>query len=424
MSENKNTAIPVNELEDLQEKEFILHELQKSAKIGWWKVNFNTHEIICSDYIMDILDLSKNTMTVEEFLNIINVEHRQRISSSFIHIRTQNFYDEIFPIQTKYGELWIHSKLGNKIVREDNTVIAIGFSQILDEETNTSLYKDKEDSRLKELLVRQFALSQSLSNFLKSADTQKVITDTLKDLLRQFNGDRTYIFQYDKTKGTQSCIYEATREEVSPEIDTLQDMDINYNQWWSKQMFNNVPIIINNLDEMPPEAVNDKQTLARQNIASLMVFPLLSAQGIWGYMGIDIVNTPRLWSMIDKEWFSAISNIINICIELRASEKKAQQEREYFKSLYDHMPIGYLRMQILCDHSGKVTDYKYLDANPAFYNITASPIGSYIGHTAKDFNANKPEELEVLQQVVSSGKVLETNRLIANTGRQYHILIY
>ena len=144
-------------------------------------------------------------MTVEEFLNIINVEHRQRISSSFIHIRTQNFYDEIFPIQTKYGELWIHSKLGNKIVREDNTIIAIGFSQILDEETNTSLYKNKEDSRLKELLVRQFALSQSLSNFLKSADTPKVITDTLKDLLQQFNGDRTYIFQYDKAKGTQSC---------------------------------------------------------------------------------------------------------------------------------------------------------------------------------------------------------------------------
>ena len=54
MSENKNTAIPVNELEDLQEKEFILHELQKSAKIGWWKVNFNTHEIICSDYIMAV----------------------------------------------------------------------------------------------------------------------------------------------------------------------------------------------------------------------------------------------------------------------------------------------------------------------------------------------------------------------------------
>lgn len=166
---------------------------------------------------------------------------------------------------------------------------------------------------------------------MKSADTQKVITDTLKDLLQQFNGDRTYIFQYDKTKGTQSCIYEATREEVSPEIDTLQDMDINYNQWWSKQMFNNVPIIINNLDEMPPEAVNDKQTLARQNIASLMVFPLLSAQGIWGYMGIDIVNTPRLWSMIDKEWFSAISNIINICIELRSIREKSPTGKRVFQ---------------------------------------------------------------------------------------------
>lgn len=127
------------------------------------------------------------------------------------------------------------AKLGNKIRCGKTTRLSPSdFPRLLDEETNTSLYKDKEDSRLKELLVRQFALSQSLSNFLKSADTQKVITDTLKDLLQQFNGDRTYIFQYDKTKGTQSCIYEATREEVSPEIDTLQDMDINYNQWWSK----------------------------------------------------------------------------------------------------------------------------------------------------------------------------------------------
>ena len=424
MFETSNTSIPKSELEHLREHEFILNELQKSAKIGWWKVNFNTHKIICSDYIVDILDLKSNIMTVDELLDIINAGHRQRVSNTFIHIRTQNFYDEVFPIRTKYGELWIHSKLGNKIIQADNTITAIGYSQILDEETSATLYKQNKGSRLKELLIRQFSLSQSLSNFLKTTDTRKAITDTLQELLHQFNGDRTYIFEYDKKKGTQSCIYEATREGVTPEIDTLQGIDINSNQWWSKQILNNIPIILNNLDEMPPDSENDKQVLARQNIASLMVFPLISAKGIWGYMGIDIVDKPRLWSTIDREWFSAISNIINICIELRSSEKKAQIEREYFKSLYDHMPIGYLRLQLLYDETGKANNYKYLDANPAFYNIIGSAPGTYIGLTAKDIGMDKPEEIGVLQRVVSSGRTHEGNRTLPVTGRQYHVIIY
>lgn len=275
MSETGNTIITNSELERLREKELILRELQKTAKIGWWKVNFETHQIICSDYLTDLLALESNSLSVDRLLGLINENYRQRVVENLVHLRNLNYYDEIFPIMTRYGEMWIHSRIGNKIINKNGAIVAIGYSKILEEEENIFMSKEKEENQLKELMLRQYSLSQSLSNFLKNPDSDQVITDTLREILRQFDGDRTYIFKYNKANDTQSCIYEATRPDVEPEIDTLQNMDINRDGWWSTQILNNISIVINHLDELPPEAEPDRQTLARQNIASLLIVPSL-----------------------------------------------------------------------------------------------------------------------------------------------------
>ncbi|MEY8593805.1 ATP-binding protein [Butyricimonas hominis] len=424
MSKTGNTTISNSELESLREKELILQELQKTAKIGWWKVNFETHEIQCSDYVVDILGLKGNTLTTNQVLNLINEKYRQRVSANLPHLRNQNFYDEIFPIMTRFGEMWIHSKIGNRVIEEDGTVTATGYSKILEEEENILISKAREENQLKELMLRQYSLSQSLSKFLKNPDSDQVITDTLKEVLKQFDGDRTYIFKYDKKKDTQSCIYEATKPGVQPEIDTLQDMDSNHIGWWSKQILNNIPIIINHLDELPPEAETDRQVLARQNIASLLVIPLASSDGIWGYMGIDIVNRPRLWTHIDKEWFFAISNIINICIELRTSEREAREQQQYLQKLYDHIPIGYLRLQLIYDENGQPCDFKYLDSNPAFNRISGTPPNYFDGKNAKDFGIEDPESLLRLHNIVLQKQATESTRFMEKTGLQYRLTLY
>lgn len=419
-----NTIISNCELECLREKALILQELQKTAKIGWWKVNFETHQIVCSDYITDLLALESNTLTVDQLLELINENYRQRVVENLVHLKNLNYYDEIFPIMTRYGEMWIHSRIGNKMISQNGTIIAIGYSKILEEEENIFMSEEKEESQLKELMLRQYSLSQSLSNFLKTPDSDQVITDTLKEILRQFDGDRTYIFKYNKANDTQSCIYEATRPNVKPEIDTLQNMDINRNGWWSTQILNNISIVINHLDELPPEAEPDKLTLARQNIASLLIVPLASSDGIWGYMGIDIVDHPRMWCHIDKEWFFAISNIINICIELRASEKEAQEQREHLQKLYDYMPIGYLRLQMLYDEKGEARDFKYLDSNPAFSKISGTPLNHFTGKTAKEFGIKDINTIHNLHKLSTSKEIKESTRVMEETGVQYRLILY
>lgn len=82
-----NTIISNCELECLREKALILQELQKTAKIGWWKVNFETHQIVCSDYITDLLALESNTLTVDQLLELINENYRQRVVENLVHLK-------------------------------------------------------------------------------------------------------------------------------------------------------------------------------------------------------------------------------------------------------------------------------------------------------------------------------------------------
>ena len=98
------------------------------------------------------------------------------------------------------------------------------------------------------------SLSYSLLAFLQSDDITQIINKILADLLKQTKGDRTYIFEIDREHKIQSCIYEATAEGISQELDFLQDVPWDDPLWWDRQISEKRSIILNTLDDMPPEA--------------------------------------------------------------------------------------------------------------------------------------------------------------------------
>ena len=52
---------------------------------------------------------------------------------------------------------------------------------------------------------------------------------------------------------------------------------------------------------------------------------MLDTDRVWGYMGIDIVDTFRHWSNEDYQWFASLANIISLCIEMRLSEEEVEK---------------------------------------------------------------------------------------------------
>lgn len=419
MKKPEEVSVSRSELERLREQVSMFADLQNLANIGWWKVEFNTGKFYCSDYLMRLFRFDTSPVDMDVFRELIHPYHVERVMRN-MHV---GIYDEKFPVMTKKGFVWVHGKLVRKEADADGNITAIGYIQHIDEQHSVNSPEKAVQWKLDEMLARHSRLSQSLLTLLKSHKPDEVITEILRGLLSQFDGDRAYIFEYDREKNLQNCTYEVTKEYINPEIDNLQAMPADFNKWWTNQMMSQLPIILSDLDDLPAHAQIEKDELSRQNIKSLIVAPLVSRYGTWGYIGIDMVSRYRMWSEADCQWFFSISNILSVCLELKRSEQNLTREKEYFRSLYTHMPMAYASMKILYDHNGKPYDYILTDLNHVLAEIAKVSVSEAIGKSVRDFNI--PEELFIfLEKVASQGSVIVNELFSSPDGRYYTATIY
>ena len=397
------------------------------AQIGWWEVDLTAGYYLCSDYLSDLLGLDGDTISTSDFLNLIREDYRKQIAQEFranssIH---KDFYEQTFPIHSKYGEVWLHTRLA---FREKGTGVDGGDKAFgIIQRVEAPKEEDQRDAlrRVNDLLCRQNFVSQSLLRFLRDEAVESCIADILRDILNLYNGKgRVYIFEYDENYAHHSCIYEVVSEGVSAEIDNLQDMPANESKWWSEQILSGKPIILNTLEQLLEEAPDEYQILVVQGIKSLMVTPLMTGDRVWGYMGIDLVETYHDWSNEDFQWFSSLGNIINICIELRKTKDKVVREQTFLNNLFHFMPMGYIRMSIIRDENNKPCDYRVTDANEVSSTFFGHPLDSYIGSLASEKQPDYLQKLNFLEKILDSNSYREKDEYFPRTERYTHWVIY
>ena len=397
------------------------------AQIGWWEVDLTAGYYLCSDYLSDLLGLDGDTISTSDFLNLIREDYRKQIAQEFranssIH---KDFYEQTFPIHSKYGEVWLHTRLA---FREKGTGVDGGDKAFgIIQRVEAPKEEDQRDAlrRVNDLLCRQNFVSQSLLRFLRDEAVESCIADILRDILNLYNGKgRVYIFEYDEIYAHHSCIYEVVSEGVSAEIDNLQDMPASESKWWSEQILSGKPIILNTLEQLLEEAPDEYQILVVQGIKSLMVTPLMTGDRVWGYMGIDLVETYHDWSNEDFQWFSSLGNIINICIELRKTKDKVIREQTFLNNLFHFMPMGYIRMSIIRDENNKPCDYRVTDANEVSSTFFGLPLESYIGSLASEKQPDYLQKLNFLEEILDSNSYREKDEYFPRTERYTHWVIY
>ena len=397
------------------------------AQIGWWEVDLTAGYYLCSDYLSDLLGLDGDTISTSDFLNLIREDYRKQIAQEFranssIH---KDFYEQTFPIHSKYGEVWLHTRLA---FREKGTGVDGGDKSFgIIQRVEAPKEEDQRDAlrRVNDLLCRQNFVSQSLLRFLRDEAVESCIADILRDILNLYNGKgRVYIFEYDEFYAHHSCIYEVVSEGVSAEIDNLQDMPASESKWWSEQILSGKPIILNTLEQLLEEAPDEYQILVVQGIKSLMVTPLMTGDRVWGYMGIDLVETYHDWSNEDFQWFSSLGNIINICIELRKTKDKVIREQTFLNNLFHFMPMGYIRMSIIRDENNKPCDYRVTDANEVSSTFFGLPLESYIGSLASEKHPDYLQKLNFLEEILDSNSYREKDEYFPRTERYTHWVIY
>ncbi|MDD6210579.1 MAG: ATP-binding protein [Bacteroidales bacterium] len=369
-----------------------------------------------------MLGINSNIIGFDELIDMIREDYRARIKKEFETLSFQSIYDQIFPFFTPSGEKWVHSKVISQNDITDKSEITGYIQVIANPETN---YEDKASlMRLNNKLFQLNSISYSLLSLLKSDSTEAVINKILKDILTQFKGGRSYIIEYDWEKQTQSCTYEITDKDIHKERDFLTHVPISTTPWWTEQIMAGKSIILSDLDELPAEAESEKEVLAVQQIKSLIVVPLISNNGVWGYAGIDIVEDRHEWSIEDHQWFSALINIISICIELQKSEQEARTERNCLQSLYKHMPLGHIRLKASYDKDNTLCDFIFIDSNDASSKIFKHVDKDYIGCRLSEISPDVKELFPHLKEVLDTGKYKEMNHYVERMQRYYYIVIY
>jgi PAS domain S-box-containing protein len=70
--------------------------------------------------------------------------------------------------------------------------------------------------------------------------------------------------------------------------------------------------------------------------------------------------------------------------ERKKAEKSLRQSEERYRTLFESMREGFALHEIICDDSGRPCDYRFLEVNPAFEEITGLNRGTIIGRTVHE----------------------------------------
>lgn len=401
-------------------------KMSSLAQIGWWEADFLAGHYVCSDFLCDLLGLEGDTISFMDFQNLIREDYREQIVQEFrananIH---KDFYEQTFPICLKNGEVWLHTRLA---LREKGTGTNGGdksFGVIQRVEAPKEVEQKNTLRRVNDLLRRQNYISQSLLRFLHDDDVDSCIMEILNDVLSLYQGGRVYIFEYNEDYTHHSCTYEVVSEGVSKEKNKQQSIPVNETRWWCEQILSGKPIILTSLKQLPEEAEDEYKFLDAQGICSLMVAPLMAGDRVWGFMGIDLVESYREWSNEDFQWFSSLANIISICIELRKAKDRVVREQSFLSNLFHFMPLGYIRMSVVRDENGQLLDYKITDVNKACSRFFARPAETYIGVLASEIYPDFSSQLLFLKEVLDNNSYREKDIFFPQTELYTHWIVY
>ncbi|WP_276857003.1 ATP-binding protein [Bacteroides fluxus] len=397
--------------------------LSMLGQIGWWEADFSSRQYLCSEYICKLLGLESDTVSFADFKQRIHEDYRVHISRRFLALEELDVCEQVFPISVKDEMVWVRSRMGYKERTPDGGLKVFGVLQCLEEGPDIKK-EGRIMHRINNLLYRQNSISQSLFHFLKDDEVDPGIYEILNDILEYFKGGRVYIFKYTEEFRSQSCIYEVVSEGAVPIMDTMRDIPTERLPWWTSQIRSQKPIILESYRQLPEAAESECALLVKQNVTSLMALPLVANEQVWGYMGVDLLERQISWSNEDYQWFSSLANIISICIELRRVKDHVARDCSFRNDLFRYMPLGYVRMSVICDKDGKPVDYILTDINEVFAELFGISVSDYIHRKASDIYSDVTPKLDFLTDILQSDVHEELDMCFGRTEKMCHVVMY
>ena len=103
--------------------------LMNCARIGWWKAEFTTEELVLSPSLAEMLGFGGERIPLDDFLARVREDYRTHVQIRFDELEAGNRFDETFPVMTPENEIWLHAQLIHKQSGPDRGQMLFGYAQ-------------------------------------------------------------------------------------------------------------------------------------------------------------------------------------------------------------------------------------------------------------------------------------------------------
>jgi signal transduction histidine kinase len=162
--------------------------------------------------------------------------------------------------------------------------------------------------------------------------TLEQVHDQIHAMLRkmgEFAGvDRSYVFVFSEHGTNMSNTHEWCAPGVEPQIEMLQELPVANFPWIIRELKAERVINLNSLDELPPEASNEKEILEIQDIQSLAIVPMRAGGTVMGYLGFDSTKEHVRWRDDDFALLGTMGNLIASALVRLRMEKQLLQSNK------------------------------------------------------------------------------------------------
>ena len=144
---------------------------------------------------------------------------------------------------------------------------------------------------MKTIIKYELVINEALRSALNYDTPDEQINEFIRFFGKHIGSDRIYIFEDREERHCTDNTYEWCAEGIVPEIDALQNIDMDVINWWYEAFSEGQSVIINDIEDIREEHDISYHILKKQNVKNVVVCPLYYKDEIRGFFGVD--NPPK-----------------------------------------------------------------------------------------------------------------------------------
>lgn len=195
----------------------------------------------------------------------------------------------------------------------------------------------------KELETIIFTVS---SRFSRNNNIGNAIHNSLRDICIVTDCCRAYIILFHKEKEFIKNIYEWCNEGIKTQSDSFKNFSDHNFPWWMRELREGRNIFIQDVKQLPKKASNEKKILEKQNVKSLLAYPIYLNSELSGFIGIDDTKGNKTWNELDFSVLRILSQIIGNALERESNEKKLKKSEAEYINIIENLNECYFEVDL------------------------------------------------------------------------------